>query len=126
MLLWKISLIVIASTLLCFIPDCSTSKNGVRKTEPFDPEKIMADAYSKVIVKDGIARSEALLLADRYFTSYISGCGAAAVIVDRGDKWEVETVIGVAAAPYESIFIQKTTGVISCKKGPVVTPLSQE
>ena len=121
MLFGKFHTVVFLSMLLCFTDGC---KNSLDK-EPFNPVRIMSDAYSKVTVEDGIDQLEATTLADAYFISYISGCGATGSVIDQSDKWEVKTVIGYAATPYESIFIQKATGIITCKKGPKATPPSQ-
>ncbi|MFC1737985.1 hypothetical protein ACFL1G_02925 [Planctomycetota bacterium] len=120
----KFQAIVILSILLCFIPACITPTKNATKIEPFNPVKFMADTYSTVTVEDEIDCLEAAVLADAYFMSYISACGAVGTVIDQGDKWEAKTVIGYAAVPFESIFIQKTTGIITCTKGPVVTPPS--
>ncbi len=104
---------------LLFAVGCATAT----KTNPsFDPKKIMDEAYAEVDIKDGINEEEALLLGSAYFGTYLSGCGAAGEAVDQQDKWEVKTVIGYVALPYESIFIEKQTGKITCKKGPTVYP----
>jgi hypothetical protein len=113
---------VVFGMLLCMISGCATGRKGSGDTGPFDPAKMMDAAYSEISLVDGIDREEATFLAGAYFTLYISGCGGTEIGIDRGDKWEVKTVIGVAAVPYESIFVEKATGVISCNKGPVVTP----
>jgi len=122
MLFHKFHAIVILSILFCFTPGCITGTKNSSEKETFDPVRIMADAYSKVTVEDGIDHLEAKVLADAYFSSYISGCGATGLVIDQGDKWEVKTVFGYAATPFESIFIQKATGIITCKVGPKVAP----
>ena len=124
MIFRKFQAIVILSMLLCFTPGCITGTKNSK--ELFDPVRIMADAYSKITIEDGIDQLEATVLADAYFTSYISGCGATGPVIDQGDKWEVKTAFGYAATPYESIFIQKASGIITCKKGPMVTPPSRK
>ena len=121
MLFHKFHAIVILCILFCFTTGCITGTKNSSEKEPFDPVRIMADAYSKITVEDGIDHLEATVLADAYFSSYISACGATGHVIDQGDKWEVKTVFGYAATPYESIFIQKATGIITCKKGPKVT-----
>ena len=126
MLFQKFHAIVILCILFCFTPGCITSTKNSLGKEPFDPVRIMAEAYSRVTVEDGIDRLEAKVLADAYFTSHISACGATGPVIDQGDKWEVNTVFGYAATPFESIFIQKATGIITCKVGPKITPPSQE
>lgn len=122
----QIKYLVVSILIMFFIPACVKPTKNATEIEPFNPVKIMADAYSEVTVEDKIDHLEATVLADAYFISYISGYGVVGVVIDQGDKWEAKTVIGVAAAPLESIFIQKATGIITCKKGPVVTPLSSK
>jgi hypothetical protein len=80
------------------------------------------EAYAHVTLEDGVDAREAEVLAVAYFHSYISGCGAVGAIVDRGDAWEAETWVGIAARRDESIFIDKTTGVMRCRKGPMIQP----
>ena len=126
MLFHKFHKIVTLCILFCLTAGCITETKNSLEKEPFDPVRIMTDAYSKVTVEDGIDHLEAKVLADAYFSSHISGCGATGLVIDQGDKWEVKTVFGYAATPYESIFIQKATGIITCKKGPKITPPSQE
>jgi hypothetical protein len=113
------------SILFCvflFISACDpSSKNSAKK---FDPDRFIKEAYSKVTIADGIDEDEAQLLASAYFTTHIGGCGATTTIVDQGDKWEIKTVFGYAGTAYESIYVQKSTGIITCKKGPTIKPIN--
>ncbi|MHC4552592.1 MAG: hypothetical protein ACYSUT_07490 [Planctomycetota bacterium] len=83
--------------------------------------KNMAEAYSAIALEDGINKDEAEVLAETYFTWYISGCGATSEAIDNGDQWEVKTFFGVAAKPYSPIYIDKQTGKITCSKGPTIS-----
>ena len=105
--------------ILSFLFGCSCNRQGP-EYEPFDPEKKMAETYNSITLEDGIDPKEASLLADVYFTAYISGCGGTDKPVDIGHAWEIKTVFGVAAQPYAPVFIDKKTGTITCDKGPTI------
>ena len=60
------------------------------------------------------------LLGNVYFSAYISGCGAVTEVIELSDTWKAKTVIGYAAIPYESIFIEKHSGEITCKNSPSI------
>jgi hypothetical protein len=83
---------------------------------------IMTEAYAQVTVADGVSIEEAPVLADAYFSGYITGCGMIGEVSDHGEKWHVETFIDYSHSPYDPIRINKKTGRIMCGQGPVVDP----
>lgn len=112
-------IIVILITMTIFYGCAIGQQNTIN--EPLNSSEAMKEAYSKIKLDDGIDKEEAFTLASAYFDAYISGCGAASRDpIDRGAKWEVKTVFGYAAQPYEPIFIDKKTGTITCAKGPTI------
>ena len=107
--------------LICLISGC--------KKEPVDRGRVyesIEEAYSDVTLDNGINTSEAKWLANTYFMLHISTCGGVTEIVNQGEKWEAKTVIGDPAQPYESIFIEKISGIINSTAGPTIKPASNE
>ena len=115
------NIVIIAIICFFFILGCVTSSPTI-KIDPTNLKKTMNEAYSKVTIDDGIDKDEANTLASTYFLMYISGCGGVTEIIDQNNKWEVKTVFGYAAIPFDSIFIEKATGEITCVKGPIIEP----
>jgi hypothetical protein len=99
---------------------CAVSQQTPANKSP-NAEESVKEAYSKIKLDDGIDKKEASILADVYFNVYISGCGGTSGDpIDQGNKWEIKTLFGYAAQPYDPIFIDKATGTIACAKGPTI------
>lgn len=76
---------------------------------------------------DGVSFEEADFLGGEYFSRYVSGCGVTGKPIDKGDYWQIEIFVGVAAVwSEEKIHIDKATGVISLKGYPTVKNAVEE
>lgn len=83
---------------------------------------IVAEAYGKVDLDDGVDGDEATILAEAYFMGYVTGNGMIGEIADRGDAWEFETFVEYSRTPYNPIKVFKKNGQIICGGGPMVNP----
>lgn len=111
---------IIFSLIIFGLCGCAFNGQGL-VNKPFNPGKSMVEAYAKVTPGDGIDKKEAFILAEAYFEAYISGDGVVSNDpIDLENKWEIEVYLGVVPMPYDSIFINKRTGVITCAKGPTI------
>jgi hypothetical protein len=79
-----------------------------------------------VDLKAGVTQRQADAIAQVYFQSYISGCGAAAPAVDHGILWQVTPLMGIAGTPDQNpIVIEKYTGKVSWASGPVFATVAE-
>jgi len=86
---------------------CSAADSQATTT----PEREMVRG---VDLKTGITFAQANAIASYYFENYIGDCGYPEPAVDRGSRWEVPLLIGVAATPSNRpIIIEKHTGHVS-------------
>lgn len=116
----KIVLAIVILVGITGVCSCAVDQENLAN-KSFNSEKLIKEAYLKIKLADGIDKKEAYILADAYFGAYISGCGFASQDpIDQGNKWEIKTFFGYAAQPYDSIFIDKATGTITCTKGPTI------
>lgn len=71
---------------------------------------------ASVGLDDGIDQREAEVLSAIYFFSFISGCGTPGEVMDKGDHWEVEMIVGIAAQKIkDNLKIDKQTGRMTLK-----------
>jgi hypothetical protein len=65
-----------------------------------------------VAASEGVSRSQAILIAERYFGSHV-GCGGFDGVTELPDAWKVEGKFGYAGTPVEGFFIDKKTGALT-------------
>lgn len=106
----RIMKLVIATLMIATIA-CSAAVAHDTTTR----EQDLAIELGRVDLKAGITLEQANTIARFYFRA---GCGGAAPAVDRGSRWEVTPVIGIAGISDKNpIMIEKHTGTISWKEG---------
>ena len=71
--------------------------------------KHLREKLKTVSVADGISKSEAFLIAERYFHQHV-GCGGITGIRDGGGYWIADGASGYAAQPIRGFHIDKRTG----------------
>jgi hypothetical protein len=96
-----------------------------RADDPAEPggtgaTQAVAAVFERINLDDGVDKREALKVAEAYFLMFISGCGMADGVVDKGDAWEVATFVDYEMRAYEPNFVDKTTGRTSCTGHPTV------
>ncbi|MCA9408380.1 MAG: hypothetical protein H6755_05860 [Candidatus Omnitrophica bacterium] len=79
------------------------------------------EILAKINLEDGIDYAEAEMLSGIYFFSFVSGCGMPGKIIDKGNHWETEMIVGIAAQKMkENLIIDKQTGKMSLKGWPTI------
>ena len=70
---------------------------------------------SRLKLDHPVTDEQAWILADAYFSGYISGCGMVKLPIDRRDYWSFDTLVGIGAQKGPEIRVDKRTGTTSSK-----------
>ena len=109
--------------LCCLFTGCSY----IPPSTPEQAKQERIKMLSQVDLSNGVDAKEADILGGLYFVNFVSGCGVTGKPIDRGDYWELEMYIGIAAQKSEdNIKIDKQTGKISLRGRPALTKPIEE
>jgi hypothetical protein len=101
--------------LLATISACSTIKTPHKGAYSGSQQEA-----ARVVVADGIDRSEAKRLATAYFYRFISGCGYVGTPQLHGAYWSARVFQGYGGTPAGFIYVDARTGETSKPGSPTI------
>ena len=97
----------------------STGTHAASRTDGAGGVDHLQSELRRVDASDGVDANEARVIADMYFLTHISGCGATDEVVLRGRVWVVSLLVGVAGSPMdETVNVDAQSGGVSSSLGP--------
>ena len=118
----RIGKLILNSTLcgivLLFLSGCSINQK-IYSVEELKKQRM--ETLSSINLNDGIGYEEAEVLSNLYFFSFVSRCGMPGKVLDKGDHWETEMIVGYAAQKMkDNLEIDKQTGKMTLRNWPTI------
>jgi len=85
------------------------------------PEKKREKEMKRFRTLDGVDQFEAWLLASEYFPLNFGVCGDVGLPQKEGGKWMIPTFVGRLSDPAPPIYVDATSGVLTCLGHPTVS-----
>lgn len=77
-------------------------------------------AAGKIKTGKPVSDEQAYILANAYFTRFVSGCGCIALPSLRHSEWVFDSRVGAGGSPGPAIYVERATGFTRSPKRPTV------